>query len=64
MTTQQQLELKLEEIRNNNQFITGVISFSDTEENMKTILDYIENNPNCDYQDISLLAFEMNENRR
>lgn len=63
MSVQEELEIELEKIKKSNQFIIGVLSFADTEENMQLILDYIKSHPNCDDQDVSMLAFELYEMR-
>ena len=63
MTTQMKLESKLRKVRDSDQFIQGVISFADTEINMQLILNYMEENVDCDDQDVSFLAFELSNLR-
>ena len=61
MNVQKELENKLREIRASEQFVIGVVSFADTEDNMQVILDYIRSHPNCNDQDVSWLAYELHE---
>lgn len=63
MTVQARLEEKLKEIKDSNQFIIGVLSYADTDENMQLILDFIDKNPDCTEQDISMFAFELYDMR-
>ena len=62
MTERTALEQKLRNIKNDDQFVMGVLSFAGRE-NFHLVLSYIDTHDNCEEQDVAWLAFELHEMR-
>lgn len=54
---------KLKTISEDRDFILGVLTYADNEEDRKTIADFIDNGEDVSYSTVSFLAFVLSKER-
>lgn len=55
---------KLKEFHNDKDFVVGVISNTKHDEDMQSIIDYIDNGEDVTVENIILLSLHLNQNRK
>lgn len=54
---------KLQNIWDDKDFIIGMLSFADNDEDRKTIIEFIDAGVDVDVETVSVLALELNDKR-